>query len=473
MYALFPHTAYLFDPPFFFMIIYFYCFSYKKIIKMIVTFILINVMASVIVEVSGTSCFRKHLFSTKTPYIFIGDVDEDIIKPNPSCQPIQINMLHRHGHRYPSITDIKRMDIMSKKLNTVNRDVLLDVLKIEELPWKFPFKLAQDKLLTEIGQIELYYVGKQVKKRFPGLFNKTYSPLTYKFQSTCALRSSQSSNALAAGLFEGNGTLGKTKYQPIAITTLPCDNDPILRFIDICKKYIQKASNVKVWEKETYDFQHGDEVNEVLSKVTKKLTMRKSALNTEDLKQIFLACSYELTMLHGTLSKGICSLFDKEDFVVMEYLYDLKQYYKRSAGHPLNYEIACTLLSDIYNSLKEAVDDEEDAYSGIFRSGHAETILPIVTLLGVYLDDIKLTAENFKYMKFRKFRPACIAPFAGNLYFILYKCKDKQYKIQFYLNEKLVKLPCCEGMSDCDFEDFLKCYKDIVDECDLKKTCAV
>lgn len=434
--------------------------------------LMFHLTAIIIKESSSTSCFRKHLFSTKTPYIFIGDIDEEIIKPKPSCEPVQINMLYRHGHRYPSASDIKKMALMGKKINKAKSSVLKSVLKINELPWKFPFKASEDKLLTEIGQIELYYVGKQIKKRFPILFNKTYSPLSYKFQSTCALRSSQSSNSLAAGLFEGNGTLGKSKFQPIAITTLPCDNDPVLRFIDICKNYIERASNSREWEKETYEFEEGPEMEAVISKVAQKLKLAKSTLTADDLKQIFLACSYELTMLHGTLSKGICSLFEKEDFVVLEYLYDLKQYYKRSAGHALNYEIACKLLADIYNTLKDASNNQEDAFTGVFRSGHAETMLPLITLLGVYLDDIKLTSSNFKYMKFRKFRPACISPFAGNMYFILYKCRDKKYKIQLYVNEKLVKIPCCEGMSDCYFDIFLKCYKDIVEKCDLKKFCS-
>lgn len=59
-----------------------------------------------------------------------------------------------------------------------------------------------ETLLSTVGEKELYELGKRIKQSFPNLFLKNYSPLTYKFQSSCKIRCTRSANALAAGLFE-------------------------------------------------------------------------------------------------------------------------------------------------------------------------------------------------------------------------------------------------------------------------------
>jgi len=157
----------------------------------------------------------------------------------------------------------------------------------------------------------------------------------------------------------------------------------------------------------------------------------------------------------------------------VEYLLELKHFYKRSAGYKITYASSCPLLRDIVDTLKPVVANASQSFCGVFRSAHAETVIPLHALLGINLDAEPPTAANFQEMSGRKFRSGCISPFSGNINFVLYSCEEGGFKIQTYVNERLVKIPCCESEVDCPFEDFLACYENIVQTCDFDEMCNI
>ena len=182
-------------------------------------------------------CLDKILFGTKTPYSLIQNLDLNVTFPK-GCQPIQVNMIHRHGNRYPSAKSVKRMNIVISKINEAFGELsngernVAQIISGESkinLPVQNRFQSETEKLLSTVGQKELYELGKRIKQRFPHLFEKKYSPLTYKFRSSCKIRCTRSANALAAGLFEHRGTLGLDKLQPVGIETLPCSDVVIVK----------------------------------------------------------------------------------------------------------------------------------------------------------------------------------------------------------------------------------------------------
>ena len=365
-------------------------------------------------------CLDKILFGTKTPYSLIQNLDLNVTFPK-GCQPIQVNMIHRHGNRYPSTKDVKRMNNVINKINEASGELsnegrnaahISGESKVN-LPIQNRFQSETDKLLSTVGERELYELAKRIKQRFPHLFEKKYSPLTYKFQSSCKIRCTHSANALAAGLFEHTGTLGPKSLQPIGIETLPCSDDPVLRFFEMCDKYRINVDDNPAAAKEYNDFANSKELRSVIKKLEERLSFPNLSLEPVDVLELFLMCAYELGMFNGTLSTGLCSLFDEEDRRILDFWYDLKNYYKRSAGHKITYESSCALLRDIYNTVMEVKDKPEEHYIGVFRSAHAETIIPLYALLRVFLDDAPVTASNYKSMKYRKFRSDVFHRFQG------------------------------------------------------------
>ena len=79
---------------------------------------------------------------------------------------------------------------------------------------------------------------------------------------------------------------------------------------------------------------------------------------------------------------------------------------------------------------------------GIFRFGHSESLIPLLSILGLYKDTEDLQADNFANKKDRKFRASLISPFAANLAFILHKCdshEDQGDSLESFQLQLLVK----------------------------------
>jgi len=418
------------------------------------------------------NCYNSPLFGTKTPYVMIENLDLNVTYPD-TCEPIQINMLHRHGNRYPSTKDVRKMDDMIDKVNAEINSNFEGINKLDlSLPLKKLFSEETDKLLSNVGEKELYELAKRIKARFPGVFELPYTPLNYNIQSSCKLRCTHSANALAAGFFHNTGVLGECDYQPVAIESLPCNNDPILRFFEMCQKYVYEVTKNKSALKEVYEFGKGPELKSVVEKIKFKLGLPNLDLEPVHVQSMFILCAYNIGMFKGSLHKDLCSLFDEEDRKILEYWYDLKHFYRRSLAYGITYKSSCYLLKNMYDTLLEAKENPSKAFKGIFRSAHAETIIPFYTLLGLFGNEY-LTHKNYQEMRDRKFRSACFSPFSGNTYFVLYKCANNKFKIQLYVNELLKKMPCCDSEIDCDFDVFLQCYKKVIEQCNLDKLCKI
>lgn len=114
----------------------------------------------------------------------------------------------------------------------------------------------------------------------------------------------------------------------------------------------------------------------------------------------------------------------------------------------------------------------------MLRFGHAETLLPLLALLGLFKDDVDLYAGNQHVHADRKFRTSVISPFSANVFFVLHRCDEhtekdlplSKHMVQVTVNEVPVKIP---GWEDefCSYETFRKCYKEILDSCDFERIC--
>jgi len=111
----------------------------------------------------------------------------------------------------------------------------------------------------------------------------------------------------------------------------------------------------------------------------------------------------------------------------------------------------------------------------IVQVGHAETLQPLLALMGFFKDDEPLKANNYVRQTHRKFRSGRIVPYAANLVFVLYHCDQvktskEEYQVQMLLNEKLMSFHHSnEAISTyADLKDY---YKDILENCHFKEEC--
>ena len=422
---------------------------------------------------------------SKTPY----QKREVAFEGPKNCEPLHISMVLRHGTRFPSKNDVKKIDKMLKVVNEAFNSSAYEQKHVGDLrlPWKNPFSHSHDKLLAPSGEQEMYYIAKEMIKRFPSLLSRPYHPQDFDFISTGTSRTTQSAMAFAYGLFEGRGSLGPGLFQPVAVQSRDVNNDPLLRFFDLCPKYLTEVAENKTAFFEFKTFKHGEEMKTVLQKVLSKMGIPSGVISEESLVGMYVACIFEVTIYDR--ENTWCQLFDDEDFLVLEYLFDIKHYWKKGYGYPISYKIGCPLLDNIISSLKNATDptSEEKKY-GTFMFAHAETLQPLYALLGLFKDHEDLRADNFLKQLQRKYRTSYIVPFGANIAFVMYKCSGRDasssteseglnpwpFIVQVFVNEELIGLPCCDEQTKCPLETFLQCFDSNPNiSCNLSSLCSL
>ena len=426
------------------------------------------------------------LFSTKTPYSYVENDNLTIIKPQEECKPIHINMVHRHGHRYPSSGSLKDYADLSQKINQGQK---LDPDLNFTLPWFTPFSLQQKSHLTRVGESELYHLAKRIKTRFPDIFkDHDYLPWTYNFMSTNKERTIHSSNSLASGLFEESGSLANRSIQPISIVVSSKDpNDTLLRFYNACPNFVANIEGNDQVMAEFLKFQSGQTMQQVKDKVARKLNLTATGntgdneLSYNELDAIYTSCSYELSMQKGSsMDSGICALLDEEDRRVLDYANDLGDFYQFSnPENSITFAIACPLVDNILTTVNDAAmahRNKSGTIHGVFRSTHSKAVMMMFTLLGLNKQTEPLMHDTYPEMSVnRSLHGSYRVPFAANFYFVLYGCPENVLKIQLYWNEQLVKVPGCTSAEDCDLDDFFNYFKQIQTDCEstFEKLCDV
>ncbi|XP_008285045.1 multiple inositol polyphosphate phosphatase 1-like, partial [Stegastes partitus] len=105
--------------------------------------------------------------------------------------------------------------------------------------------------------------------------------------------------------------------------------------------------------------------------------------------------------------------------------------------------------------------------------GHAETLLPLITLLGFFKDSDAPTSTNYATQTQRSFRTSLMLPYTANLLLVLYDCGGGDIRLQPLLNEKPVTFP---GLADQKasmplYQDVKKHYRDLLQGCDFETEC--
>lgn len=422
---------------------------------------------------------QSFLFSDKTRYHFSG---KPIEKP-PRCEPVHINMVIRHGSRYPGSARVKKMKAL---LTAINRSLPSNATiryKGLSLPWSIPNDILNSagKEMSSLGTEEMYFIAKRLSSTFRSTLKHGYSNTNYSFVATDKLRSSQSAVAFAQGLFEGKGHLGPGRYQPIAIKSSGPSNDDIyLRIFEACPKWRKKTA-------EYAKFLNGTEMRVVLQNIKGRLKLGKAFnLRPSWAVEMFLMCAFGIQT--DSADTSWCDLFGEEDLKVLEYLNDLKLYWERSYGHAINYRMSCLLYANITDSFERFLESGKP--HGVFKFAHTGTVIPLLTMLELYKDSVPPRADNFVLQADRKFRISNVVPMGGNVAFVLYRCKNptkasdnqketgekeafraSQMKIQLLVNEAAVLMPACEGRMYCSLQKFLSYYSHIKKNCNIKKIC--
>lgn len=375
----------------------------------------------------------------------------------PNClTPVHLDAVLRHGTRFPSKKNIDLWNEIVPKFQQLiassNSSLISASLKEAIGTWKNEFQTKHSNKLTAHGWREHIRLAHSYYHMMPSLFKKHDGETSFNVSSSRKSRSRKSAEAFVTAVQfavrhdvidekHPDLTFTETLREPESIGNVTVHvDDENMRYFDNCGKFQERVkTNVTAFAEYDKYFRTA-KFAEVLShlSVNKKL---------EGAYEIYLLCAFETAVFGKSVW---CKLFSEKDFRILEYAGDLKHHYQTGSAYPINYEQSCVLLKTILNNI-------ERGRSIALRFGHAETLIPLLRLIGFYGDDLPMNSSNFDLHGNRSFFTGLISPFAGNLAIVLYNSDHSKYYpsslyISFIVNENIMKVP---GF-DCYFCDFSK-----------------
>ncbi|XP_008114508.2 multiple inositol polyphosphate phosphatase 1 isoform X1 [Anolis carolinensis] len=470
----------------------------------------------------------KSRYETIHPHLLadpfsLGPPERGFPLPTATCEPIHLRALVRHGTRFPTRKQIEKLDRLHKEL--VHRRSVGPACRAADslAGWKMWFRPEMDGRLAGRGRRDMSALARRLAARIPGLFSA---------RNHLAFASSSKPRCLdsAAAFREGLRQAGHSAPADGSLKESFEVNDKLMRFFDHCEKFVKGVENNSTALREMDVFKDGPEMRSVVDKITRTLCLPAKRLDADLIQVAFFTCSFGLTIKN--INSPWCALFNTDDAKVLEYLNDLKQYWKRAYGHYINSRSSCNLFQDIFKHLDQAVS-ESKSFTGngqrqctvkyhwdtcetnpansrqsllikghgngqsveqgedtcatnssraisspvMLQFGHAETLLPLLALMGYFRDTEPLKADNYAKQAGRQFRSGRIVPYASNLLFLLYHCEkasspEEKYKVQILLNERLLVFPH-SGETVASYSSLKNHYKALLENCHFNEVCAL
>eukprot|EP00756_Hemistasia_phaeocysticola_P043526 Hpha_TRINITY_DN17107_c0_g1::TRINITY_DN17107_c0_g1_i1::g.146655::m.146655/K03103/MINPP1; multiple inositol-polyphosphate phosphatase / 2,3-bisphosphoglycerate 3-phosphatase len=407
--------------------------------------------------------------NTKTPYwsseaiTELYGVPSDQL-PDKTCKAVRVVHLSRHGSRYGEEAPLLELEKLLQQKGSAIKAPGLEFLR----NWSNPFASSDEYLLDKAGMEEHYGIGARHRAEFgQTTMAKAYSPETFPFQATWKSRTSRSGMSFALAAFmEGRGPVGPQHNMPIAMLTMfsgntSNDGDVVLRPFANCPAYHYgvKKNDSSVGNVETQRYLSRNMTTAMLPKIAHRMELDSSVwtLTMDDLDLLMNACIFETTALNISATSSPCAVFDKGDFEMWSFYQDLSSYYNKGPGIPLSTNLVCPTMN------RMLADLITPGVQGSYLFTHAETMMPMLSFLGLYTRGAPLTADmEWKEALKREWNGEVISSMAVNIDMVAYDCAAKGVLVELRHNERPVMWPRCGANGTkaalCSPEDVIAAY---------------
>ncbi|MDE6854160.1 MAG: hypothetical protein K2J38_03800 [Muribaculaceae bacterium] len=345
-----------------------------------------------------------------------------------SLTPVFINHVGRHGARYPAsatncITlrralehadSIGSITPLGRKLKKLNEQVI----ELSNNRWG---------ALDSLGMYEQAAIASRMFYNFTEVFSS---------DATVRAISSYSPRAMMS-MYSFVHQLDRLNNRMTYLTSTGRVNSPLMRPFDIDTDYLDFRKQHS-WQK-TYD-EYADRTVPLsaLRRVLGDAYPMPDARHARDLALV------EYYVVAGLSAMGLPSqmdvYFNPDEANALWSCFNLRQYLVRTATtiSSVPADIAADLVLDIISTTDAFIDGSDTSTRAVLRFGHAETLMPLLSLLRIpgcyyltnYFDTVAAHWRDFD-----------VVPMASNIQFIIFKARQSgHYYVRVDLNEQPVAL---------------------------------
>ncbi|CAF3422379.1 unnamed protein product [Rotaria sp. Silwood1] len=429
--------------------------------------------------------YKRH-YSTKKPYAYPSE-KYILSLPPTGYKPVGVQLLARHGSRTLSSRnyDLETLTIwqLAKEKNMLTS--LGEQLKEDiELFMHANNHMGRGQL-TQLGKEEHFGIGMRLFNRLKSLF---ISSNTISVMTSGKKRTIDSAQEFLNGLTKSNCNIQILNEKPnkkLLYFHRSCTNymtfkksDP---YIKTKLKIIKNLELTKTYARQVLKRIYQNEFVELLingnydinSKENVDSNEKKFIKNEVDV----VLCLYDMFSVapaqsQSNLANMLAKYFNHEESKWFAYINDAQEFYEKGPsveGTTVTYDMAKPLLTDFFSSVDAYIETNRNIVANL-RFAHAETIIPIATLLqipdfsgnAVHPLDIYTHDNN-------QWRGDTIAPMAANIQWEIYQHENDHHQIlvRMLYNEMEVRFkqdckPLTPDSFFYDFHELKRSYEDFL-----------
>ncbi|ESN90184.1 hypothetical protein HELRODRAFT_182785 [Helobdella robusta] len=434
----------------------------------------------------GDEPTKLYRLFTKTHYMLSRQLDDFDgfmkIKNDDQFQPATDKFLHmygnfRHGSRYPSHSDPgnaqKALDKLAGKIPNELYEKLNTVLQ--------NMRSVPSCMLSPSGREEHRMIGDEYGQIFAHLYQTIGSdrkpkPKDLK-EEDFVFGHTDFERAITSMRGFMDGFLPKAQSVGVNYTGQPKNVNRFLRFYTVCQLYITTVAKNNQTKVEKNKFMKA-KLPVILKTVRENFNAPNLDWTDGDVHAWGSISGMELAINRTATWVKYLDSPDNHVLELMEYATDLSAYWWKGPGNKINYQMACEVIVEMIR-LFDSILAGKSQELGRFYFSHAETLIPLLNILGLFRGDPPLKHDQFEQNKNREFKTTRMSPFATNFVIVLFyrgqKMSLETAFVQLYFKGKPYYFPYCGKKSICKYsilrgflEEYLTDCKVDVDTEDCK-----
>lgn len=372
------------------------------------------------------------------------------------CTVEQVQMISRHGERFPSKGDGATFDKIMNVFKSYGKDFKGDLSFLNDYEYFVTNKEYYEKETSPTNS-EGTFAGTTTALRHGAYFRQRYSTLysggNFTVFTTNSGRCYQTANYFARG-FLGD------EYSDEIVEYVVVDEDPKMGANSLTPRYacknLENINNDDIVDK--FDKSY-------LQDILNRWQQQNPGLNltTSQVSRLFLWCAFELNV-RG--SSPFCSLFTNEEFIKSGYENDLTNYYSIGQGNNLS----TTMGSPMVEASLRLLLDESSTNKIWVMFTHDTDMEFYLSSMGLINPEKDLPVDHVPFPN--PYNAAQMFPQGGRTYLEKLNCNDKKY-VRFIMNDAVVPFPdCSNGVGfSCEFDQFVDIVRSRLDGIDYSKQC--